>query len=299
MDDRFLELAAEAAREVLQSFRESYAQWTDDKIPLNDLAAWLGLEIATFDPDDYPKGTYGFLEPGENLIWLRRKLPEGMHRFTLAHEIGHAILHRQVEHVSFRLPRSVGILDPGAVFEDQCKEQDVREGVTDLVLQDQAEELLGIGISYDPRSQREIAANIFAAELLMPLERVRTLYVSAETPANELAGIFGVSKSAMLNRISVLLTSSETNVDRGSDLYGRTQDQGGHSGVDGLIHGSSDNTHSPTETILIPKRLYDEFQQAAIEAPTPALIAAGPGSGKTSTLIGRVEFLIQAQDVAP
>ncbi len=97
MDDRIQGLAAEAARQVLQSFRESYTQWTDDKIPLNELAAWLGLEIATFDPDDYPKGTYGYLEPRENLIWLHRNLPEGLHRFTLAHEIGHAILHREAE----------------------------------------------------------------------------------------------------------------------------------------------------------------------------------------------------------
>jgi len=301
MDDRFQEQAVEAARQVLQSFRESYAQWTDDKIPLDELAAWLGLEIANFDPDDYPKGTYGFLEPGENLIWLNRILPDGMLRFTLAHEIGHAILHRQTEHqhTSLRLPRTIGVLDKGAASEDPCKEQDVREGVTDLVFQDQAEELLGIGISYDPRSQREIAANIFAAELLMPLERVRTLYVSAETSANELANNFGVSKSALLNRISVLLTPSETNVHRGGDLYGRTRDEGDYPGVDGHVRGSSDITHSPAEPIPTPKKLYDEFQQAAIEAATPALIVAGPGSGKTSTLIGRVEYLIDTKGIAP
>ena len=297
MDDRFQELAVEAARQVLQSFRESDAQWTDDKIPLNELADWLGLEIATFNSDDYPKGTFGFLEPGENLIWIRRNLAEGMHRFTLAHEIGHAILHRQVEHqhVSLRLPRTVGVLDPGAAFDDPCKEQDVREGVTDLVFQDQAEELLGPGISYDPRSQREIAANIFAAELLMPLERVRTLYVSAEISANELAGIFGVSQSALLNRLSVLLTQNDVNVNRRGDLHGRPVAGDGIGSAD----ASSDNTHSYTETILSPKKQYDEFQQAAIEAPIPALIVAGPGSGKTSTLIGRVEYLIHTQGIAP
>src|SRR5438034_6371544 len=262
MDDRIQELAVDAARQVLQSFRESNAQWTDDKLPLNELAAWLGLEIASFDQDYYPEGTYGFLEPGENLIWLRRKLLEGIHRFTLAHEIGHAILHRQAEHqhVSFRLPRTVGVLDPGAAFDDPCKEQDVREGETDLVFQDQAEELLGIGISYDPRSQREIAANIFAAELLMPLERVRTLYVSAEISANELAGIFGVSQSALLNRLSVLLTPSEANVNRMGDLYGRPWDEGGRPGVVGHMDGSSDNTHSYAETMLSPKKQYNEFQ---------------------------------------
>jgi ATP-dependent DNA helicase UvrD/PcrA len=291
MDDKVQAQAAEAAHQVLQNFRESYAQWTDDKVPLNELAAWLGLEIATFDPGDYPKGTYGFLEPGENLIWLRRYLSEGMHRFTLAHEIGHAVLHRQAayQHTSFRLAQSIGVLDPGAAFEVSCKEYDVREDVTDLLFQDQAEELLGIGISYDPRSQREIAANIFAAELLMPLERVRALYLIAEAPANELAGVFGVSKSALLNRLSVLLTPG-TGDHKGRPVIG----DGGNS-----ADGSSDNTHSPNETILSPEKQYDEFQQAAIEAPTPALIVAGPGSGKTSTLIGRVEYLIHTQGIAP
>src|SRR5260221_4796838 len=46
------------------------------------------------------------------------------------------------------------------------------------------------------------------------------------------------------------------------------------------------------EAAPLPKKEYDGFQQAAIEAPTPALIVAGPGSGKTSTLIGRAEYLI-------
>ena len=301
MDDRFQELAAEAARKVLQSFRESYTQWTDDKIPLDKLAAWLGLEITTFGPDDYPKGTYGFLEPGENLIWLNRKLPDGMLRFTLAHEIGHAILHRQAgQHVSARLPRAVGALETSTALEDQCTGQDVREGVTDLLFQDQVEEQLGIGISYDPRSQREIAANVFAAELLMPLERLRTLYLSAETPASELATFFGVSRTALLNRLSVFLAPGETDVIGEVDQAGNPlKDSEGHIGVDAHAYASSDIALSTTKTILTPIKDYDEFQRAAIEAPTPALIVAGPGSGKTSTLIGRVEYLIDTHGVAP
>ncbi len=301
MDDRFQELATEAARKVLQGFRESYTQWTDDKLPLDKLAAWLGLEITTFGPDDHPKGTYGFLEPGENLIWLNRKLPDGMLRFTLAHEIGHVILHRQAQpHESTRLSRTVGALEKSTALEDQCKEQDVREGVTDLLFQDQVEEQLGIGISYDPRSQREIAANVFASELLMPLERLRTLYLSAETPASELAAIFGVSRAALLNRLSVFLTPGENVVLREVDQAGNPlKGSEGHTGVDAHAYASSDNILLPNEAILTPTKEYDEFQQAAIEAPTPALIVAGPGSGKTSTLIGRVEYLIDTQGVAP
>jgi len=52
-------------------------------------------------------------------------------------------------------------------------------------------------------------------------------------------------------------------------------------------------------TIAPAKKQYDEFQRAAIEAPTPALIVAGPGSGKTSTLIGRAEYLINTLNVQP
>ena len=302
MDDRFQAIATEAAHRVLQGFRESYRQWTNDQVPLDKLAAWLGFEIAKFGPDDYPKGTYGFLEPGENLIWLNSKLPDGMLRFTLAHEIGHAILHRQTEQrESARLPgTAVAFEDQPKEQEDQCKEQDVREGVTDLLFHDQVEEQLGIGLSYDPRSQREIAANVFAAELLMPLERLRTLYLSEETPASELAAIFGVSRAALLNRLSVFLTPGGANGLREADQAGNPS-KSGHDQirVDDQADALSANVLSPAEAILIPKKEYDEFQQAAIEAPTPALIVAGPGSGKTSTLIGRVEYLIDTQGVAP
>jgi ATP-dependent DNA helicase UvrD/PcrA len=291
MDDKIQAQAAETAHQLLQHFKESHPQWTGDRTPLDELAAWLGLDIATFEPDYYPEGTYGFLEPGENLIWLRRKLLEGLHRFTLAHEIGHAVLHRQVghQHFSFRLAQSVAEFDLAASREEPCKEHDVREDETDLLFPEQAEELLGIGITYDPRSQREVAANIFAAELLMPLERVRALYLTGEAPASELAGIFGVSKSAMLTRLSVLLTERE-------NLQAQPESRRGE--------GSEVARGRPLWSPAVvrtepPKNQYDEFQQAAIEAPTPALIVAGPGSGKTSTLIGRVEYLIHTLDIAP
>src|SRR5574340_1465905 len=113
MDERFREQAVEAARQALQFFRESNPQWTGDIVPVDKLATWLGFEVTTFGPDDHPKGTYGFLEPGENLIWLYRKLSGGMRRFTLAHEIGHAILHRHTEqHAPLRFARPAEALDP-------------------------------------------------------------------------------------------------------------------------------------------------------------------------------------------
>src|SRR5713226_8450823 len=286
MDDRMQALAAEAAHQLLQSFRGSYPQWTDDRTPLDELTSWLGLEIATFHPEDYPEGTYGFLEPEENLIWLGRNLPETLRRFTLAHELGHAILHRQVshEHIAFNHLQPVLEAGQGVSREDPCQTYDIREEVTGLIYQEQAEELLGIGLSYDPRSQRELAANIFAAELLMPLERVRELYLTREVPADQLASVFDVSNAAMLNRLAGLLREKREIIAGQAELE--------ESELGGPL------ARRPAEATL-PQKQYDEFQKAAIEAPTPALIVAGPGSGKTSTLIGRTEYLIHTLNVKP
>ena len=286
MDDRMQALAAEAAHQLLQSFRGSYPQWTDDRTPLDELTSWLGLEIATFHPEDYPEGTYGFLEPEENLIWLGRNLPETLRRFTLAHELGHAILHRQVshEHIAFNHLQPVLEAGQGVSREDPCQTYDIREEVTGLIYQEQAEELLGIGLSYDPRSQRELAANIFAAELLMPLERVRELYLTREVPADQLASVFDVSNAAMLNRLAGLLREKK------EIIAGQAELEESELG--------EPLARRPAEATL-PQKQYDEFQQAAIEAPTPALIVAGPGSGKTSTLIGRAEYLIDTLGIPP
>ena len=256
MDDRIRATAVAAAHNLLVRYKAGHLDWTDDRTPLDDLVSWLGLHIETFHPDDYPQGTYGFLEPGENLIWLCRTLSASLRRFTLAHELGHAILHM-----------------PELRREDPCQRPDVQEEVTDQGSQELLQEALGIGQSYDPRSERELAANIFAAELLMPLERVQALYLNEHVPPGSLSSIFDVSNAAMLNRLVGLATT------------GRPQ--------------GSPSPSPGNATKTIAKKNYDEFQQAAIEAPTPALIVAGPGSGKTSTLIGRTEYLINELQVPP
>src|SRR6185312_14310964 len=103
--------------------------------------------------------------------------------------------------------------------EDICQVPDVREEVTGSIYQEWTEELLGPGVVYDPRSQRELAANIFAAELLMPLERVRMLYLSSHISPNQLTTLFDVSQAAMLNRLAGWLRepSDPTGGPRGND----------------------------------------------------------------------------------
>jgi DNA helicase-2/ATP-dependent DNA helicase PcrA len=287
MDNYTRSIAEAAARLLLHHYRETHPQWDDDRTPLDALAAWLGLHIETFHPDDYPKGTYGFMDPdeGENLIWLCRDLGESFRRFTLAHEIGHAILHC---HSNERIQGLLGNLTdliltqeslyslPELSREDPCHDSDVQENMPG---HNHHQDGLDSEV-YDPRSQRELAANIFAAELLMPLDRIRALYLQEDAAPHTLAAIFAVSHTAMLNRLAGLLkapfgTISPTHTDAPKEKT------------------------APLPQRPTPKKQYDEFQQAAIEASTPALIVAGPGSGKTSTLIGRTEYLVRTLGIPP
>src|SRR5205085_3637699 len=144
---------------------------------------------------------------------------------------------------------------------------------------------------------------VFAAELLMPLERVRALYLDQHIPANQLAGIFDVSNAAMLNRLAGLLTEPATERlatgrpqespwtndapiahenDEEATPYHSRGDPLWSPGVGGRPPGSPGVGGQPGFGTIARKQ-YDEFQLAAIEAATPALIVAGPGSGKTST----------------
>src|SRR5690348_10173963 len=95
MDSCIRTMAVEAARLVLRLYREEHPAWSDDRTPLDEIVNWLGLHVETFHPDDYKPGTYGFVDADEdeNLIWLCRDLAEMLRRFTLAHELGHIILH--------------------------------------------------------------------------------------------------------------------------------------------------------------------------------------------------------------
>src|SRR5947208_8427514 len=102
MDIHIRFIAEEAARLLLQHFGQAHPDWRDEQTPLDAIAEWLGLDIATFHAADYPKGTYGFIDPdeGENLIWLLRDMTETFRRFTLAHEIGHVVLHCHHQHIA-------------------------------------------------------------------------------------------------------------------------------------------------------------------------------------------------------
>ncbi|MEO7002413.1 MAG: UvrD-helicase domain-containing protein, partial [Ktedonobacterales bacterium] len=252
---------------------------TSDAIPLDALVARLDLDAEPFSPALHPN-TLGYLEPGENLIFLRSDLPEPLRRFTLAHEMGHAALHRGTglaALVARGLISATGeanaavVLAPDATSPDGCADTDLDAPLDGFGAED---EILRPGQAYSARARRENEANAFAAALLLPANALLTRYLGDPAPtARELAQRFGVSEDVVLRRLTALLTPK--------------QPDEAMAPPDGLASAR------PTPTL-------DPDQQAAARVgTTPALIIAGPGAGKTSALLGRIGHLVVDRNADP
>jgi len=237
----------------------------DTLVPLDDIVRQLGFAVAMYHASAHP-GTLGYLEPGEDLIFLRAGLPEPIRRFTLAHELGHALMHRP----STELP---GFQSLSGYGDTPCDETDLDAASGDWELGGEA---LRPGQAYSARARREAEANQFASELLLPADLVRSIYIDAQdnrASIRALARRFAVSEDVALRRMTSLLTLDFEAVETSQAA---ASEEGERHAVE----------------------LSDE-QRAAAESPTPALVIAGPGAGKTSTLVGRVAWLIREQRVAP
>lgn len=258
-----------AANNLLGWLRERRSWAEDAPTPLETLADDLGLVIQSFDPALYP-GVQGFLEPGEDLIFLRAGLPEPVRRFTLAHELGHAALHRRDGLAAEIAQRGV---PAWATTEDDdevsCVESDLQALASD------SDETLRPGQAYSARAQREGEANAFAAGMLLPAIATRAAYAAlcqqrAERPVAALAQRFAVSEEVALRRLTTLLREP--------------------------AEGASEASATPAAP---SGAKLDAHQRRAARADTPALIVAGPGSGKTSALLARIAYLIQERATAP
>jgi superfamily I DNA/RNA helicase len=229
------------------------------------MARRLGFAVATYHVSAHP-GTLGFLEPGEDLIFLRAGLPEPARRFTLAHELGHALMHRPSPHL--------GEIEPLDSYDAApCAETDLDGAAGGWELGDEA---LRPGQAYSARARREAEANQFASELLLPANLLRALYVDAQAEKasiRALARRFAVSEDVALRRMTALLT-----LDLGDEETG--------------YPATGAQAARPTVELAAEQR-------AAAESATPALVIAGPGTGKTSTLVGRIDWLIHEQRVEP
>lgn len=111
-------------------------------------------------------------------ILINSDEPEARRNFSLAHELGHYFLHQ-----------------------DKLKEQGENGFVSALYGHDNV--LLRKSITIESR-EVETEANAFAAELLMPQEKMMEVFESADFTIEECARIFHVSVAAMAVRVESL-----------------------------------------------------------------------------------------------
>lgn len=143
-------------------------------IDVDNIAQQLGIEVVRhkFDSDDI--SSFLLCKPEQFIICVNERHPLNRRRFSIAHELGHFILHREE-----------------APYFDKDYEVYFRADIT------------------GPEDElKEVEANQFAAELLMPLTMIRNdLKINPPPTASELAKKYKVSEQAMTFRLASLRPS--------------------------------------------------------------------------------------------
>ena len=156
---------ANIASDILRDY------YGNDKYPIMviELAKNIGLTVfkATFDRDDVS----GMIEAQEGIIYVSENDRINRQRFSIAHEIGHYALHYK-----------------GNLFEEKDNKQHISY----------RDSLSSLGFSI-----KEIEANFFAANLLMPEDKIKDLHHNGYD-INQMANFFGVSSIAIGHRLDFL-----------------------------------------------------------------------------------------------
>lgn len=136
-----------------------------------------------------------------------------------------------------------------------------------------SEDAVPIGVSrvegYGPHERRELEANVFAREFLLSGDALRQWFLKDGLNASRIANRVGVPEGLVWHQLSRALLSPE--------LPDKIE-------------------QPPNSSKLI---LDDRQKRAAYVAHGPILVDAGPGTGKTSTLTGRVAHLLTQPDARP
>lgn len=202
-------------------------------------AAAFGFKIQPVPPGDALIGTSDAkLLRDWSRIYVRNDVSDEDAAAFVAHELGHLRLHRP---------------------QDACTGADPDAG---------SSRALARVDSYGPRERRELQANVFAREFLLPRALARRLFLDERKSAAEIAGLLKIPPGLVRRQLfdSIL----------GPDAAAPN-------------NGGSRGTAKPDES---------QIDAARFDGPA-LLLEAGPGSGKTRTLVMRVDHLLTTRRVPP
>lgn len=140
------------------------ANFSSPPIPVLELAESSGVDVVFSDMGVYRSTVAGFCDFGAKKIYVNSADPINRKTFTIAHELGHWILHK-------------------SFFEAYPDDYPV---------------LPRFQNPYSSQNPYELEANTFAANLLVP---PRLLQPVKHAPAAYLANVFAVSRQMMENRL--------------------------------------------------------------------------------------------------
>jgi len=175
-------------------------------------------------------------------VWFNSELEPWRITFNQAHEYAHLWLH-----------------GPGRVcteckFDDEASEDESPVGV------DRVE-------GYGPHERRELEANVFARELLLPSDLLREMFLQDRLSATDISRQVGMTEGMVFHQLAMALLAP-------------------------------DSATAAQATGTEPE-LDDSQRDAARSEACPLLVKAGPGTGKTRTLVGRIVHLISERNVSP
>jgi len=153
--------------EAINRFRRSIP------VDLDSLASAIGLRVKYAYLTDEISGMLERNETDAFVVTINSSHVPTRQRFTLAHEIGHYILHRSL----------------------------VGDGLDDNMAYRSTDIGKYHNTSIGPREETE--ANRFAAELLMPMSLVNREWQSGDYTLKQMATRYGVSEAAMKIRLGV------------------------------------------------------------------------------------------------
>jgi len=130
---------------------------------------------------------------------------------------------------------------------------------------------------YGPKERRERDANVFGRELLLPTDLVRTWFIEEELTAAEIGARVGVPVEVVYHQVAYAVLVGD--LPRATQRLARPQD----------IAPVASHSRG---TVSLLESLDPSQREAACVERGPVLVEAGPGTGKTRTLVGRVLHLL-------
>ncbi|MDR3706684.1 MAG: UvrD-helicase domain-containing protein [Capsulimonadaceae bacterium] len=249
---------AQQIRRIAREWRSSIIENASCLCPAEEILAAaesaMGIARVVLPADDLLlAGAQAVLDRDAGMIWQSDRQAASARLFDAAHEFAHLVLHDESPHCA-----------AGNELTDQIDPDGAPVAAMTRV------------DGYSAQQRREYEANLFAAELLLPIDDLRSRFFREGWNANAVARNTGLSMAFVRSQFAqaILAPCAPT---------------------------SPAQEHAPPqvpEAPPLPAALDESQRRAAEWAGAPFLLGAGPGTGKTRTLVARCVHLVLERKVS-